>query len=142
MRCLIVEDEFVSRRVLARFLQPLGDVDVAVDGEEAVEAIEAAHKDGAPYHLVCLDVLMPKLDGHQVLERVRQLERERGVAASQVAKVIMVTALSDPKTVMAAFRENVDAFLVKPLQHDRLMETLRKVGLLEGAAVGKDERPA
>lgn len=130
MRFLIVEDEFVARRVLTRFLQPYGTVEVAVDGEEALDAVRAAIEERAPYSLVCLDVLMPKMDGHITLEKIHELERSRGIPLGTGAKIVMTTALSDPRTVMAAFKENVDAFLVKPIDHDKLLETLRKVGII------------
>jgi two-component system chemotaxis response regulator CheY len=120
MRFLIVEDEFVARRVLTRFLQPYGTVEVAVDGEEALDAVRAAIEERAPYSLVCLDVLMPKMDGHITLEKIHELERSRGIPLGTGAKIVMTTALSDPRTVMAAFKENVDAFLVKPIDHDKL----------------------
>ena len=63
MRCLIVEDDFISRRILQQLLSSHFECDVAVDGEEGVESFRLAHEEKKPYDRVFLDIMMPKLDG-------------------------------------------------------------------------------
>ena len=67
MKTLIVEDEPTSRLLLQAILSGYGDCDIATDGEEAVEAFRSALEQGVPYNLVCMDIMMPKLDGHEAL---------------------------------------------------------------------------
>ena len=128
MRFLVVEDEFVSRRVLTRFLEAFGNVEIAVDGLEAMEAVKVALDENDPYKLICLDVMMPRLDGQGTLRQIRRMERARGIQVGKGAKIIMVTGLQDKETVMTAFRGESDAFLVKPVDHAKLMETLKGFG--------------
>lgn len=134
MRLLVVEDEFVGRRVLTRLLEPYGRVEVAVDGVEAIEAVKASLEEGEPYALICLDVMMPRLDGHGTLQQIRALEQERGLRLGRGAKIIMVSGLQDKETVLASFRGSGDAFLVKPVDPVKLVETLERLGLKPNAA--------
>ena len=131
MRTLIVEDDFVSRKVLQQFLLPFGECDVSVDGMEALKAFQDAFEKGQPYELICLDVMMPALDGHAVLKGIRSFESERGVEISKGAKVIMTTALDDSSNVLGAFREGCEAYVVKPLDKQKLYHELRKLELIE-----------
>lgn len=129
MRILVSEDDFGSRNLMLRMLAALGTCEVAVDGREAVEAITKALASGRPYDLVCLDVMMPELDGHAVLTKLRELEAEREESTLRPAKVVMTTALSDFKTVSSAFRLRADAYLIKPIRKAALLAKLRELGL-------------
>jgi two-component system chemotaxis response regulator CheY len=131
MRVLIAEDDFVARRILKEILSPYGDCDVVVDGEEAVRAFQLAQDEHNPYHLVCLDIMMPNLDGQDALKRIRALETERGIDKKTETKVIMITALSDPKTVFNAFyRGGATAYIVKPIDKTKLLNEIRQFGLI------------
>lgn len=128
MRALIVEDEFLSRKVLLSFLTTIFDVDVVVNGKEALAAFELAHEEKRPYDLILMDIMMPEIDGMEALERIRDMERELGVAGS---KVIMTTALDDPKTVIRSFHDGgASAYIVKPVDREKLYAELGKLGLL------------
>lgn len=131
MKILIVEDDFTSRVVMQEFLKPYGDCHVAVNGLEAVEAYRSAMAVGAPYGIICLDIMMPELGGHGVLTQIRKDEQEAQVPPDQAVKIIMTTALSDPRNVMKAFAEQCEAFLVKPVKREKLIEALRDLRLIE-----------
>ena len=79
MKYLIVEDDFAARRLLQRYLSNYGDCDIAVDGNEAVEAFRQAVDEKEPYDLICLDIMMPNMDGHEALKVIRQIESEHGI---------------------------------------------------------------
>ena len=132
MKTLIVEDEPTNRLLLQAILSGYGDCDIATDGEEAVEAFRSAFERGVPYDLVCMDIMMPKLDGHEALARIRNIEKEGNVPAEEAAKVIMTTALGDPKNVVKAlYGEGAGSYLVKPIGKQKLLEELRCMGLIE-----------
>ena len=130
MRVLIAEDDFAGQAVLEGLLSPHGECDIARDGEEAMALFEAALAAGRPYDLVCLDIMMPKLDGKEVLRRVRELEKERGRTGLAGAKILMTTALNDFETIMASFRGQCEGYLVKPISKAKLFAQLRALGLL------------
>jgi len=132
MKTLIVEDEPTSRLLLQTILSGYGDCDTATDGLEAVEAFKSAFERGAPYDLICMDIMMPKLDGHEALARIRGIEKERSVPAQKAVKVIMTSALGDPKNVVKAlYGEGAGSYLVKPIEKRKLLEELRNLGLIE-----------
>lgn len=131
MKILIVEDDFVARRTLKEILSPYGECDVVVDGEEAIQAFQLAWDEQAPYRLICMDIMMPHVDGQESLRQIREIEGEMGVKGSDEVKVIMISALDDPKTVVDAFyRGGATAYLVKPIQKKKLLEEIRSFGLI------------
>jgi len=131
MKTLIAEDDFTSRLLLQELLKPYGTCHIAVDGLEAFEAVRMALDSGDPYNLICLDIMMPELDGQEALRRIRNEEESRGILSSSGAKILMTTALDDPKNVIKAFGGLCDAYLVKPVRSDQLMQALHKLGLAE-----------
>ena len=78
MKTLIVEDDFTSRLLLQELLKGYGPAHVAVNGKEAVEAARMAMDAGEPYDLICLDIMMPEMDGHGALKEIRAQEEARG----------------------------------------------------------------
>ena len=133
MRTLIVEDDFIARRILKDILSPYGDCDIAIDGDEAIQAFRLAHEDNKPYDLICMDIMMPEIDGQEALRRIREIEKDTGIRPSGEVKVIMTTALSDPKNVVAAFyKGGATSYIVKPINKQKLLEEVRNLGLIGG----------
>jgi len=129
VKILVVEDDFGSRRMMQKLLAPYGDVDVVVDGEEAVQAFRVAWDEYKPYDLVFMDIMMPKMDGHEALKRIRELERELGVKPAEEAKIVMTSVLEDPRNVIEAYYQGgATSYLVKPIDRERLREEIAKLG--------------
>ncbi|HOX32159.1 MAG TPA: response regulator [Spirochaetales bacterium] len=129
MRILVVEDDFGSRRMMQKLLESYGDVDVVVDGEEAVEAFRLAWEESKPYDIVFMDIMMPKMDGQEALKRLRAYEREVGVKPTGEAKVIMTSVLEDPKNVIEAYYDGAaTSYLVKPLDREKIEAELERFG--------------
>jgi two-component system chemotaxis response regulator CheY len=130
MRALIAEDEFLGRKVLASFLTTLFEIDVAVNGKEAVTAFKMAHAESKPYDVIFMDIMMPELDGLEALAQIRALERAQKIQPQ--VKVLMTTALDDAKTVIRSFHDGeATDYLVKPLTKERLFEELLKIGIVK-----------
>lgn len=131
MKILIAEDDFVSRRILKAILMPYGDCDVVVDGEEAVMAFRFALEEKRPYDLICLDIMMPKKDGQTALKEIRAIEKARHVDSPNEVKVMMITALDDPKTVFHSFyKGGATSYIVKPIEKEKILAEIRALGLL------------
>ncbi|MGD9947293.1 MAG: response regulator [Desulfobulbus sp.] len=130
MKTLIVEDDFTSRLLLQELLKSYGPTHIAVNGREAVEAFRLAMEENKPYDLICLDILMPELDGQAALKEIRHAEEANKIFSTNGAKVIMTTSLEDPKNVITAFSGLCDAYLVKPVEKAKLLERLRELRLI------------
>ncbi|MBT8339029.1 MAG: response regulator [Desulfatitalea sp.] len=131
MKILIAEDDDISRKIIRTIVSRLGACDTVVDGAEAVEAFELAWEDGQPYDLILLDIMMPDVDGQEALKQIRQIERQMGIRGKQEVKVIMLTALDDPRSVVEAYyRGGANAYLVKPIDTEKLKAELKKLNLL------------
>jgi two-component system chemotaxis response regulator CheY len=132
MKTLIVEDDFVCRQILKDILKKYGDCDIVVDGEEAVQAFRLALEDNEPYDLVTMDIMMPRMDGNEALKLIREYEKEMNIRGQNEVKVIMTTALDDPKTVVESYyKGGATSYLVKPLTEDKLLAEIQSFGLLK-----------
>ena len=130
MRILIVEDDFGSRRFLHMLLEAYARCDVVVDGGEAIEAFKMAWEENDPYQLILLDIMMPRIDGQTALKEIREIEKQIGVNQPDAVKVIMTTALEDPKNVVEAYYQGgADSYLVKPIDRSKLFKMIGDLGL-------------
>jgi two-component system, chemotaxis family, chemotaxis protein CheY len=129
LKTLIVEDDFTSRVLLQELLQGYGIVHVAVNGWEAVEAFSAALDKQDPYDLVCMDILLPEIDGQQAIKDIRAVEDRLAIAPSRRVKIMMTTALGDMKNVSSAYQNMCDAYLTKPIHKQKLISELNRLGL-------------
>jgi two-component system chemotaxis response regulator CheY len=131
MKCLIAEDHLMSRLILKELLSPDGDCDIAVNGQEAIDSFALAHESKRPYEVIFMDIMMPFVDGLEALQCIRALEKKMGIPSQLAVKVIMTTALDDPRTVIKSFNEcEADAYIVKPLSKQKLHKELRALKLL------------
>lgn len=112
MKLLLVEDDPRLQRNLATALREEGyAVDVAGDGEEGLFKAE----NGA-YDAIVLDVMLPRLDGWQVLARIREARK---------TPVLMLTARDAPKDRVHGLDSGADDYLVKPFDLDELLARIR-----------------
>ncbi len=123
-KILIVDDEPNVQKVLVSRLRFAGyEVDCASNGREALGAfVESLHK--RPYSLIILDIMMPGMNGIEVLELIRREEEIRGILYGDGVPVIMLTALKKP--YMEAFGRGCDDFLVKPYQPEELLSKIQE----------------
>jgi two-component system chemotaxis response regulator CheY len=131
LRVLLVEDDFAGRLVLQKFLSRYGECHIAVNGREAVEAFQAALEQGRGYHLVCMDIMMPEMDGREAVGRLRALEEARGILSTSGAKIVMTTAVDEVKSVSRCFMELCDAYLMKPIDLSKLLALMKEYRLVE-----------
>jgi len=128
MRILIAEDDFTSRSILLRMLGDLGECEIAIDGNEAFEAFKSCFGTDRAYQLLCLDIMMPEFDGQQVLQKIRAFEKNNSVEPKDSIKVIMTTALGDSETVIDAFKNGCESYVVKPIAKQLLLEEIKRLG--------------
>lgn len=131
MKSLIVDDDFFSRRILQAILANYGEAHVAVDGEEALFAFNQAIAEETPYDVICLDIMMPGMDGQEVLKRIRQIEESKNRLGDDSTKIIMTTALDDSENIKNAFREQCESYLIKPISKSKLLKILADFKLID-----------
>ena len=98
------------------------------DGAEALDYLfctgEYAGRDAArPLKLVLLDIKMPKVDGIEVLRRLK------ADAATRSIPVVVMTSSNEERDVFESYRLGVNSYIVKPVQFDAFMETVAKIGM-------------
>lgn len=129
MKILIVEDELTSRELLKVILEPYGTVETVADGIEAMKAFNLAMA-SRPYDLICLDIMLPKLNGQQVLKGIRKIEGDKGILGPDAVKIIMISALGDFESVTEAFSSQCTSYITKPIDADKIVEELRNLELI------------
>ena len=127
MRILVVDDDAISRKMLEKLLMPYGEIDTAVNGRDAIATFHLAITQGRPFDLVCLDIVMPEMDGHEALMKMRDMDNEQWVRP----KIIMTTAFTDSDNVKKAFLKHCDAYIAKPISQEVLIGKLRSLGLVK-----------
>jgi len=127
MKALIVDDVEMNRELLAIFLEGRATVACAESGEDALKLVESALGTDAYFDLICMDISMPGMDGHETLKKIREMEVSSG---SVRATVFMVTASSSPDDMFDALLQGgCDDFITKPLMQRSFSELLTKHGL-------------
>lgn len=131
MRVLIADDDFVNRKFLEKILKEYGEV-IGVDNgmsavEEAVKALE--EKNG--FGLICLDIMMTRLDGYKTLEAIREAENKLETSEKTRAKVIMISALDEVVLDSIQVCDDYDAYICKPIVMDKFEALLSKMGFVK-----------
>jgi two-component system chemotaxis response regulator CheY len=116
MKVLIAEDDPVGRRLLEAFLQEWGyDVLATGDGREAWEIIQEPESP----NLIISDWIMPHMDGVELCEKIRQMER------SDYIYFIILTAKTNKEDVIKGLKSGADDFIIKPFDNDELKHRLK-----------------
>ena len=113
MRVLVVEDARDMNRLIVKMLKKAGySVDGCFDGQEALEYLL-----GADYDAILLDVMLPKLDGYQLLQQLRS----KGVDTP----VLFLTARDAVADRVKGLDLGADDYLIKPFDFDELLARIR-----------------
>ena len=126
-KILIVEDNAINRRVLNHTLSRYYDVLEAEDGAVALELIKRYHKE---LSVILTDVVMPNMDGYELLHHVRE-----SAELSQLP-VIMVTGAEDEESRVKALMLGANDFIQKPINPEIMLHCVKNnIALRETAAV-------
>jgi len=120
MRILVVDDDLISQKLLNVILTDFGTVEVADNGEKAIELVKKSFIQKNYYNIVFLDIMMPGMDGHETLRELRKLEEQEGIQLGNGMKIAMVTALGNKDNVLSAFSEGCEHYIVKPVQQEKI----------------------
>ncbi len=126
MRILIIEDDAVSRSVLQNILSEYGEVFTVPQGVDALKIFLLEKFD-----LICLDLNLPQLNGHDVLTYIRAYETASRVNPWEATKVLITSVLKDKENVFRAFEGTADGYLTKPLDLAKLNSYLKEFKLID-----------
>jgi two-component system, LytTR family, response regulator LytT len=118
---LIIDDEQLAREELEYLLREEEDIDVLAQGRNGIEAVELIQSHNPD--VVFLDVQMPGLDGFAVLKRL--IELQKGRDAAPLPQIVFATAYD--QYAVRAFDVNAIDYLLKPFDHERVMQALDRV---------------
>jgi CheY-like chemotaxis protein len=127
MRILVIEDDAIARRVLELFLKPYGTIETAKNGDEGFAKFAEAHKRGASFDLLCLDIYLPGKAGLEVLSEVREFES--ATSKARAVSAIMLTGSADEKQIETAKALGAIGYLLKPVIESDLVALLGKLGI-------------
>ena len=124
---LLIDDDTEFTQLLSQYLLPQGyDLDIVHDGESGVEQATS----GKHYDLILLDVMLPKLDGFEVLKKIR---------VSHLTPILMLTAKGDDLDKILGLEMGADDYLAKPFNHRelsaRIKALVRRMALLSNGSV-------
>lgn len=120
-RILLVEDNELNREVLSKILATTGaDIEEAENGKEAVERVSASPE--GFYDIIFMDIRMPFMNGYEAADGIRALDRED----TRKIPIIAMTANAFAEDVIAAKNAGMDEHIAKPIEFDKLEETLKK----------------
>lgn len=123
LRILIVDDHMIMRNMIQKNLRSLNaqSIEMAVNGEEALQKIQSAANESTPYHIIFLDWHMPGVEGIKVLEECQSDDLLKDTA------IIMLTAEQEQKSILQALESGAVSYLVKPVSEETFVETFKKV---------------
>ena len=129
MRLLIVDDNPKNAKLLKAILSPYGECESVEGGQEAILAFEKAWNDWRPFSFIFLDIVMPDMDGEQILAHIRETERNKDINHHHCAKIIMVSSHSDEDLFKRCVQSGCDDFIVKPFNKNTIIKKLIKHGV-------------
>jgi two-component system, chemotaxis family, chemotaxis protein CheY len=132
VRCMVVDDDELGRELISLYLEGVAVCDMAENGLKAVDMFRGAFEGGQPYDLIILDIMMPEMDGHTAAKEIRLIEKEWGVPIHEGVSIMVLSSLNTPGDVIKAYLSaRSAAHLVKPVQSEKLLATLNKMGFLD-----------
>jgi len=130
MKTLIVEDDYITSQVMQEIMLAFGSCDVAENGAIGVELFQKAINENSKYDVIFLDIMMPEMTGQEALHTIREFEKSNNILGLDTCKIIMTTALDDFENIKTAFKEQCEAYIVKPIDKDKILKSLINLDLL------------
>lgn len=114
-KVLVIDDALFMRQMIKNALEQVGFTIVgeAGNGKEGLELFHELRPD-----ITTLDIVMPEMDGLEVLQQIREHDK--------VSKIIMITAVDQRESMLAAMKLGVTDFVVKPFDDDRIISAAEK----------------
>ena len=128
---LLVEDNPYDAKLTIRALKKAGlekNLYTVKDGEEALDFVffqgkYASRKNEKPLRLILLDLKLPKINGLEVLEKIKSDDRSKSIP------VVVLTSSDHDKDILKSYSSGANSYIVKPVELDNFISTVEKIGL-------------
>ena len=122
---LLVDDSMAMRQTVKSVIFSLGykNIHMASNGIEALAKIQASINAGAPYQLIFLDWNMPEMDGYNLLKLCRGDLRLKNTDTA----IVMLTAVSDQKSIIQALEAGANSFITKPVSAETISTKIEQI---------------
>lgn len=122
---LVVDDDMIGRTMLRDFLLEFAPCDVAENGKEGLRLFEKALAEGTPYCLICVDLIMPEMNGLALIKHIREIEKKQLIFSDVRTKIFVISASDSPwDKADLVLNDLCDDYIVKPFKRDSLAERL------------------
>ena len=126
-----VANELVNLVLISRQLEEYFECEMAKSGDAALCSFDLAHMLESPYSLICLDIMMPGMDGLQVLKHIREAENALVVPPDQEAKVMIISSDAAHTTILKSFFDcGASSYLTKPINRKKMIQELMTLNLI------------
>ena len=130
-RFLVVDDDEMGRLMLQDFLSEFAACDCAVNGREALDLFEKALAGGIPYDMLCVDLIMPEMNGLALIRKIRAIEKIHPFFSDIHTRIFVISASDSTWEKADLVLDNLcDDFITKPFNRDSLKADLYKYNLV------------
>lgn len=114
-KILVAEDNHVNQEVIRRMLvlENIETIDMACDGQDAFDSVQALQQKGEHYDLIFMDVQMPKVDGLSATKMIRK-------DLNYKYPIVALTAFADESNIKVCLEAGMDGFLSKPIKREKI----------------------
>lgn len=128
---LIVDDDERFANLVAKKLEKYAQCIVSIDGDDALLQFEHHLREKNPFIAVFMDIEMPKMTGHEVVEKMRSIEKQNKIDPLKAFKLVMLTAHKDVKNVSKSFfKGGAEAYIPKESIASTFVEELEKANII------------
>lgn len=131
MKSLIIEDDYISSKIFLTALKQYGKCDTATTGYNGLSMFNQALAGEAPYELVVIDIILPDINGYEILKQIRKKEQEQLLAGVVPTKIILTTSLDDEENKKIAKKLNTqnETYYVKGPRLNGFIEKIVELGI-------------
>lgn len=133
IKSIVVDDDKICASTYKIEMSKYGHCDAVNSGSSAINAYKESIENNEPYKLMLLDVIMPEMDGGQVLNKIRELEKEKNIPEIDKLRVIVVSAHDDwynRNIIMKKLNPSFESFLIKSPDFDELIDKILDLGFV------------
>lgn len=133
MKSIVVDDDKICGNIFKTELLKFGQCDFVDNGKKAIEIYKESIEQGSPYQLMVLDIIMPDMDGGEVLRSIRRLESEKNIWEMDRLRVVITTAYDDwynRKIIIKNLNPLYETYYIKSDNMHEFLDKIHELGFV------------